>query len=178
MRNSNKSFKSGFTLIELLVVVAIIGVLSSVVLASLNTARAKGADAAAKANLANIRASAEMFYDTNSGYSTATIAVLPLLAASCATATGLFDSTVTNNGKAGITAAEAATGNSATCMLGGTSGAKATTWAASIQLKTAATYWCVDSTGVARSTTAAGAAYTSSAIGAAPATIIAAGNCN
>jgi prepilin-type N-terminal cleavage/methylation domain-containing protein len=53
----------GFTLIELLVVIAIIGILSSVVLASLNTARNKGADAALKANLTNIRAQAELVYD-------------------------------------------------------------------------------------------------------------------
>jgi len=173
-----KDFKRGFTLIELLVVVAIIGVLASVVLASLNTARAKGSDSAAKANLANIRAAAEMFYDTNSGYSTATIATLPLAAASCSTATGLFDTGATGNVNAFIVAAQTATGNTATCMLGGSNGNKASAWAASIALKTASSYWCVDSTGVARGTTAAGAAYTSSAVGAAPATIAAAGACN
>lgn len=57
----------GFTLIELLVVIAIIGILSSVVLASLNTARDKGEDAAVKANLNNIRAQAELVYDDASG---------------------------------------------------------------------------------------------------------------
>ena len=56
---------SGFTLIELLVVIAIIGILSSVVLASLNTARQKGADAAVKSNLSNAPAQAELFYDDN-----------------------------------------------------------------------------------------------------------------
>lgn len=58
----------GFTLIELLVVIAIIGILASVVLASLNSARDKGEDAAIKSNLNNARAQAAIYYDDNSDY--------------------------------------------------------------------------------------------------------------
>jgi len=60
----------GFTLIELLVVIAIIGILSSVVLASLNTARTKGQDAARISNVKSLKTALEMYYGDNNGYPT------------------------------------------------------------------------------------------------------------
>lgn len=50
-RNHKNSKNSGFTLIELLVVIAIIGILSAVVIASLNSAREKGKISAIKSTL-------------------------------------------------------------------------------------------------------------------------------
>lgn len=60
--------KKGFTLIELLVVIAIIGILSSVVVSSLATARQKGGDAGIKSNLDNLRNQAEIIHDSNNCY--------------------------------------------------------------------------------------------------------------
>ncbi len=126
-----------------MVVIAIIGILSSVVLAALNTARGKGADAAIKANLANMRAQAELFYDdTAQSYGSASHA----LGACAATANTLFaNPTITN--------AITSSGNSSngTGMPRGTCASTPTAWATSVPLKTVATQsWCVDSTGVSR----------------------------
>ena len=58
----------GFTLIELLVVIAIIGLLSSVVFTSLNTARAKARDARRAADFNQIALALEMYLDDNGDY--------------------------------------------------------------------------------------------------------------
>jgi prepilin-type N-terminal cleavage/methylation domain-containing protein len=55
--------RRGFTLIELLVVIAIIGVLASIVMASLNTARDKGKIAATRQQLVNIRTAMALMVD-------------------------------------------------------------------------------------------------------------------
>ena len=59
----SKSKIKGFTLIELLVVIAIIGILSSVVLASLNTARAKARDAKRLSDMHQMQIALEFYYD-------------------------------------------------------------------------------------------------------------------
>ncbi len=126
MKSVPSSVRRGFTLIELLVVIAIIGILSSVVLASLNTARNKGADAAIKSNIDNARAQAELFYDSNSNSYTGV----------CANST-----TGIAGMKAGAQSALGATGT-VYCSDSGTA------WALSSPLKTApTTSFCVDSTG-------------------------------
>lgn len=55
----------GFTLIELLVVIAIIGVLASVVLASLNSARKKSRDARRVADVKQVQLALELYFDSN-----------------------------------------------------------------------------------------------------------------
>lgn len=65
-RGGGLSKKNGFTLIELLVVIAVIGILASVILASLNSARAKARDAKRISDIRQVQNALEMYY-TDSG---------------------------------------------------------------------------------------------------------------
>lgn len=61
--NKNK----GFTLIELLVVIAIIGVLATLLLLQLGSARAKARDAKRISDVTQIRTALEQYFDDNGG---------------------------------------------------------------------------------------------------------------
>lgn len=60
--------QKGFTLIELLVVISIIGVLASVVLVSLNSARAKARNSRRLADIHQFQTALELYYDSNNQY--------------------------------------------------------------------------------------------------------------
>ena len=65
----NKRLKNkGFTLIELLVVVAIIAILSTIVIVSINAARAKGKDGAAVSQMNQARNQAEIYHTKTGSY--------------------------------------------------------------------------------------------------------------
>lgn len=152
-----KNRSQGFTLIELLVVIAIIGVLSAVVLASLNTARSKGNDASIQSNLQSIRVQAELFYSNQTpvGYGAQTWATT---AATCTA--GIFSDGTISRAIAATDSTNGATANNIGCAAAGSS------YVVAAQLTSnTGQYYCIDSTGNGKVVTAA---FPTTAISACP----------
>lgn len=132
----------GFTLLELLVVVAIIGLLSAVVIVSLNSARAKGGDAAVKSNLHTVANEAGIYYSNNNSYLTAT-GGSPISDGTCPSYS-LSGGNMFSKDRAVADAVKEADkrGGDTYCYV------SADVWAVAVGLtQNAGTSWCVDSTG-------------------------------
>jgi prepilin-type N-terminal cleavage/methylation domain-containing protein len=127
-----KRYTRGFTLIELLVVIAIIGILSSVVLVSLNSARKKGGDARVMSDVQQIRTQIET--DSVGGNYDTSFTAANTLSASGNYLTLTTDAS--NNGGAISVIAPLVSGHYASYSISGRLPSQATP-----------TYFCLDSTG-------------------------------
>ena len=125
-------YSKGFTLIELLVVIAIIGILSSVVLTSLGSARTRAKDARVISDVQQIRTQIES--DAAAGNYNVSFTAADTLNATGNYATLTADATT--NGGTITTKTTAVSGNYTAYAIYG-----------QLPSQTTATYFCIDSTG-------------------------------
>lgn len=134
--------RKGFTLIELLVVIAIIGILATVVIASISGSRGKGKDTAVKSDLGSAQVQASLYYNIGMTFGAATTSCVPASGSVFNDTTTTVDDVI----KAAIAdATKNANGNTIVCR------ASATAWAIGAKLDLPGNrFWCVDSRGAAR----------------------------
>lgn len=135
--------KKGFTLVELLVVVAVIGLLASIIIVSLNTARKRAKNAAIKQALTQLRVAAEWEYDKTSPNNSY---------ANVCSGGDINSDTTTDFGRIrdSIIAAD---GNTRRCY------DSASKWCADVRNMPNGGGWCVDYTGYSSSTTNCDSTY-------------------
>ncbi len=127
----------GFTLIELLVVVAIIGMLSSIILASMASARNKASDSSIKSNLRTTIVQAALYQSTAGSYGPS------VSAGECPTSgTSMFYTDA--NIRRAIAEAKSAGAGATRCATNGTN------YAISAKLRSSDNHWCVDSQSAVR----------------------------
>ena len=136
----------GFTLIELLVVIAIIGLLAAVVLASVGSARNKGADATVKQQLSAARSQAELYALThNNSYGA------DVLCTTAAASNGLASILTAAGNPTNATVCTAAALETTTTVY---CHSTATAWMVQAPMTGSGSFWCVDSLGISKSESA------------------------
>lgn len=135
MKNNNK----GFSLVELLIVITIIALLSTIILNSVSTSRARAYDSKVRQQLASFRTAAEIYYLNKGGYeeSENTINICT---------TGIFADFEAVNGAPGryIEASSLPSFTQLKC------GSEKSSFAIKATLYSGNQYWCVDSKGASR----------------------------
>jgi len=102
--------KKGFTLIELLIVVAIIGLLSTLAVVALGSARVKARDSKRLADLKQLQTALELYYTDNNEYPTGSV-LLGSTAAACLNSTVGWTTTGCDNPYMGLVPVDPKDGN-------------------------------------------------------------------